>query len=281
MDIDLARTFLAVMSAGSFSEAAQRLHVSQTTVTARIQSLETLLNCDLFVRNRSGARLTEQGERFAGYAATMLQTWERARQEVGQSSKAGKRLSLGAETSLWNPLLTRWILRLQQQVPAVTLQTMVQDCTELLRQLDRRLLDAAIVHRPSYHSSFVVEQILEEKLVLVEAPGNSKPDLFINWGAAFLDQYDAALPQPRQSAMIFDFGPLALQIMLQQGGNGYFRTRVVQPYLDEGQLRRVKGAPEFSYPVFLVYRAGPIEPELQLAFEELKRELAEDRGWQL
>ena len=44
MDLELARTFLAVVHNGSFVAAAERLHVTQTTVTARIQNLEALLS---------------------------------------------------------------------------------------------------------------------------------------------------------------------------------------------------------------------------------------------
>ncbi len=43
MDIELARTFLAIVSAGSFVRAAERLHVAQTTISARVRSLEEQL----------------------------------------------------------------------------------------------------------------------------------------------------------------------------------------------------------------------------------------------
>ena len=55
MDIDQARTFLAIAASGSFIEAAQRLHVTQSTVSARVQRLEDELGSRLFVRNRAGA----------------------------------------------------------------------------------------------------------------------------------------------------------------------------------------------------------------------------------
>ena len=58
MDIDQARTFLAIAAHGSFLGAAKRLYVTQSTVSARVQTLETELKARLFVRNRSGATLT-------------------------------------------------------------------------------------------------------------------------------------------------------------------------------------------------------------------------------
>ena len=48
MDIELARTFLEIVRSGSFMAAAERLHVTQTTVTARVHNLEGQLGCRLF-----------------------------------------------------------------------------------------------------------------------------------------------------------------------------------------------------------------------------------------
>ena len=61
MAVDLARTFLEIVRCGSFVGAAEHLHLTQAAITARVQSLESQLNCSLFVRNRSGARLTPDG----------------------------------------------------------------------------------------------------------------------------------------------------------------------------------------------------------------------------
>ena len=82
MDIELARTFLAIVAAGSFVRAAERLNVSQTTVSARIRSLEEQLRRPLFVRNKAGASLTPAGESFLRHAPSLVQLWERARHEV-------------------------------------------------------------------------------------------------------------------------------------------------------------------------------------------------------
>ena len=63
MGIEQARTFLAIAAHGSFLEAAGRLHVTQSTVSARIQHLEAGLGARLLVRNRAGTSLTPAGRR--------------------------------------------------------------------------------------------------------------------------------------------------------------------------------------------------------------------------
>lgn len=70
MDAELARTFLAavaagnVVAAGNFDSAAERLHVTQSTVSARIHALEQHFGHTLSVRNKAGATLTPAGRQF-------------------------------------------------------------------------------------------------------------------------------------------------------------------------------------------------------------------------
>ncbi|UZE96966.1 LysR family transcriptional regulator [Alkalimarinus alittae] len=279
MDVELARTFLEIMSAGSFLEAADRLHVTQTAVTARISSLEAKLDCKLFVRNRSGAKLTPDGERFVDYATSLVQLWDRAQIEMKLPSGVDTRLCIGGETSLWTPLMVNWVLWAQKNIENIALHTEVADPENLIEKLGKNSLDAVIVHRPNYYSGFVVEQLMEEKLIHVRSVKNPTPDLFVDWGPAFRDQFDAALPQPRQTTYSFNFGPLALQVLLQKGGNGYFRTRVVKQYIERGMLERVPGAPEFTHPVYLLYRQGEMTESLQKALMGLRLLASEDSRW--
>ena len=74
MDIEQARTFLAITAHGSFLEAAKQLHLTQSTVSARIQRLEEELGARLFIRNRSGASLTSAGRRFLEHAKRLVRT---------------------------------------------------------------------------------------------------------------------------------------------------------------------------------------------------------------
>ena len=90
MDLDLARTFLEIVRYGSLAAAAEKLYITQTAVTARVQKLESLLGTGLFVRNRAGARLTPDGEAFVVYANQLLQTWEAARRDVPRPGRVTK-----------------------------------------------------------------------------------------------------------------------------------------------------------------------------------------------
>ena len=272
MDIQLAKTFLEIMSAGSFQEAAKRLHVTQTTVTARVKSLEESLGCRLFIRNRAGASLTQEGERFVEHAKNLVFTWQRAKLELSKPSEAAPGLVVGVENSLWNPLLVETINQLLVEKQNIVFDARIEEESLLIKQLDQGLLDAVLVHKPHYRSNFVVELLMEEKLIHVRSTKEPLPNLFIDWGDEFKAQYDAVLPHPRQQGFKTNLGPLALKVMLSQGGNGYFRTRVVQKYLANGELERVVGAPEFSYPVYLLYGEQAVSEALSRFTYALKQQ---------
>ena len=257
MDIDLARTFLAIVEAGSFVRAAERLNVTQTAVSARIRSLEEQLRRPLFVRAKSGATLTQAGEQFLRFAPTLVQVWERARQQVAVPPGRHAVLALGGELSLWNPLLLRWMVWMRQSAPDVALRAQVGLPDALLHQVAGGILDIAVVYAPRHWPGLKVEIIYEERLVLV----TTNPDaadvtdaeyVYVDWGPEFAAHHDLSFPRFSDPGLFVGLGPLGLDYIVEIGGSGYFRQRAVQPFVTSGRLHLVPGAPEFRYPVYAV-----------------------------
>nr|WP_319528104.1 LysR family transcriptional regulator [Pseudomonas laurentiana] len=279
MDIELARTFLEIVRCGSLASAAERLHVTQTAITARVQKLEQQLACQLFVRSRSGASLTADGEAFVVYANQLVQTWEAARRDLPLPDGCRQVLHMGGEVSLCNPLMLNWIGALHQALPDHAVRCEVSERNALLRELELGVLDAVLVYQPSYGPGLQVEQLMEEKLIRIRKVSMPEPYVYIDWGDAFRRLHDAALPECARPALSFNLGPMALQYILEHGGSGYFRTRVVQAYLDSGVFERVPQAPEFTYPTYLVYARERDSAALQQAFSVLREVVARDNDW--
>lgn len=280
MDLDLAHTFLAIVRSGSFMAAAEHLHVTQTTVSARVRNLEELLACRLFVRTRQGAILTDDGQHFVHYAMQLVQTWEASRHSLPLPEGTNERITLGAEISLWNPLLVDWLDQLRKAYPRLAIRAEVGEQDHLHTRLQQNLIDVLLVHQPQYRPGVKVAQVLEEKLILVQSAQQAEPYIFVDWGGDFRRQHDSALPQHARSNIELNFGPMALQVILQSGGSGYFRTRVVQPYLANGELQRVENAPEFTYPVFMAHSSDANALVLH-AVGSLRNTLSRDKAWQV
>jgi DNA-binding transcriptional LysR family regulator len=257
MNVDLARTFLEVASTGSFIAAADRLHLTQTAISARIRTLEIQLGRRLFIRNKAGARLTPDGQRFLRHAHALLQVWERACHEVALPPGRVDGISIGAELSLWNPLMADWLVWMNRHNSDLALRAVIDVPSRLLARVEEGSLDLAVLYGPAQRPDLVVELLAEEKLMLVTTNANgeigTEDYVHVDWGPAFEASEQAAFPELVNPAISISLGPLALGYILQVGGSGYFRFGTVRPFLADGRLHPVPGAPEFSHSIHLVY----------------------------
>jgi len=269
MDINQARTFLEVASFGSFIMAAERMHVTQTAVSARIRTLEQQLGRQLFVRNKAGARLTPAGERFMRHAATMVQVWERARHQVALPPGREDGVSIGCELSLWQPMLGEWLIGMNRDCPKIALRAEVDNPARLLDAVHDGSLDLAVLYNPPQRPGLVSELLAEEKLVML----TTRPDgqmhadayVYVDWGPSFAANHQAAFPELSSPPVSISLGPLALVYLREVGGASYFRVGMARPYIEAGQLFRVHGAPEFSHSAYAVYAAQRDNPTLDRA----------------
>lgn len=275
MDTVLAQTFLEVAAAGSLARAAERLHVTQAAVSARLQALEQLLDQRLFVRNKAGARLTTAGRAFMPYATQLTQIWQQAQLKVSAHAEEQAVLSLGGEVSLWSALLVNWLVALRKSQSGVRLRTHVDSAEHLLEALSNGALDIAVLYSPHRRPGVETRLVLEEELIAVSThAGRTRLDfsdyVYVDWGPDFRAQHDHMLPELRDANTVIALGPLALRYILLMGGTGYFRTRAVEPHIKSGALHRVDGAPMFSYSMHAAFSGRTDEALLTWAIERLR-----------
>lgn len=283
MDIGVARTFLEIVKTGSFVNAANNLNISQTAVSARIRILEEQLERPMFVRNKSGAKLTAAGEQFFRYATSLVQIWEAARSTVALPPGRNAIVTIGAELSLWTPLMTRWLLWMRRECANVAIRATMDRSDKLVELVQEGLLDFAVLYGAPSRTGLLPELLFEEKLVLVRTlspPGSLAPQdrVAIDWGEDFAASCRAAFPDQPGPVVSISYGPLALEYILEAGGSGYFRQGFVQPLLEEGRLEIVPDSPEFSYPAYLVSSARADQSMLALIRTGLRFAATAGRG---
>jgi len=261
MDSELARTFLAVVATGSFVNAADRLHVTQSTVSARIHALERTLGCVLFVRNRGGTTLTAAGRRFQRHASTLVRTVEQARHDVGVARGFGASLRIGGRFGLWEQFLLRCLPVILATVPRISVRAEVGLETELMQGLVQGRLDIAVMYTPESRPGLKVEPLFDEMLVLVSTDPQARPEpgpgyVFIDWGPEFFARHAASFPDFFGAALTANIGWLGLQHVLENGGSGYFPRRLVRPYLRDRRLTVLPSAPDLVLSAYLVHAAA-------------------------
>jgi len=281
MDIELARTFLEIVSTGSFIKAADRLHVGQTTVSARVRLLEQQLGRPLFVRNKAGASLTPAGEQFLRFAPSFVQLWQRARQQVAVPAGHRAVLTVGSEVSLWQPLLLNWVRRMRCSHSDIALRVHVDVPQDLITHVAAGIVDIAIMYAPQHRPGLKIDLVMEEELVLVTTdPKAESLDtsryVLVEWGQEFSLHHDVTFPETTP-ALVTNLGPLALNYVLLEGGAGYFRMHAVKPYLISGELHVVPGAPRFSFPIYAVHSANVDEATLASALAALREVSTADK----
>jgi len=271
MDIDQARTFLAIAAHGSFLEAARQLHLTQSTVSARIQRLEEELGARLFVRNRSGASLTSSGRRFQQHAKRLVLTEEQARHEVGLPSRYRATIRIGGRIALWEGFLPQWVGRVREVVKDIAIRSEIGFEEDLMRRLIEGMLDIGLMYTPSHSPGLIVEQLFDETLVLVSSrcddAAPAEDYIYVDWGPGFYAQHAQNYPDLERPPQVVNIGWLGVQLILSNGGSCFLPARMAEPFIASGRLHHVKGSPEFEHPAYMVY---PRETDNQVLGQALQ-----------
>lgn len=259
MNLELLRTFAAVVDTGQFNRAAERLNVTQSTVSARIKELELQLGRPLLQRGKAGATLTSAGQQFLPHATAMLRVWRQAVQEISLPPNVRTVLSVGGQYSLWDRVVLRWMAWMRHTDPEVALRAEVNRPDELSRLLVEGALDIAVLYTPQARQGLNIEFLLEERLVLAATEssgmGPGRPGyVFVDWGEEFRAEHAAAFADAATPAVAVGLGAVALNFILEEGGAAYFPLRMVHDHFRSGRLYRLKSAPEFARPAFVVWQ---------------------------
>jgi DNA-binding transcriptional LysR family regulator len=276
MDITLARTFQAIVEAGNFKDAAVRLCVTQSTVSTRIRTLEDVLGRSLFERSKAGAKLTPAGEQFQRHATALLRVWRHAQLDVALSDHHTDHLAVGAQLSLWEGFLLKWVAWLRDTHSHIAVTTSVGASNVLIERLSEGTLDLAIVYRAQTRAGIVIEHILDEELVLVSSGDGSarKPGrgyVFVNWGPEFEADHADTYPELASSGLHLDLGAIGVNYLFDAKAAGYFPLRIAAPYLADGRLKIVERARRFVYPVYLAYPEDRDEGSYEPLLDGLRR----------
>ena len=258
MHVTNLKTFIAVTETGSFVGAAERVHVTQSTVSVRIRVLEDYLGVYLFDRGKKGAVLTIDGQKFLKTAVAIVNLWGQARIEIGLSASQESILRVGAQVSLWDGFMTTWLSSFKSANPNIALRAEMASSTDLIERLTNAELDVIVLYRPQYRPGYEAQIIFDEELILVSTVKHDPEPLgqnyiFMYWGPDFQADHSLNFPDIPVPEITMDIGTLGLEYIFEHGGSAYLPKRIVKKYLKEKRLYIVKDQPTFKYPVYLLY----------------------------
>ena len=171
-DLDLLRTFAAVVDAGGFTRAAERVHLTQSTVSQQIKKLEANIGHTLLLRDKStgGIQTTEEGEILLSYARRLLATAEEA-MDVMRKPAAPKTVRLGVPEDFAGRRLIDLLSGFSAASPHIRLDTVSGWSVELRRLLDTGEIDLALIKREPGDGACLASW--KEELIWVESTRRS------------------------------------------------------------------------------------------------------------
>lgn len=173
MDLRRMEMFRVVAEEGSFTKAAERLHVSQSAVSRQVKLLEEELGGVLLHRGPRRVALTTAGELLLKTAHRVERELQDALSQISEARTLQRgSLSLAGGMTVCMYILPRVLKRFRSLYPRIELSVSSAPTAALLERLRRRELDLALLTLPIVAADVLVVPALKEEMVVVTAPGH-------------------------------------------------------------------------------------------------------------
>jgi LysR family transcriptional regulator, flagellar master operon regulator len=255
-------TFLDIIESRNFNRTADRLGVTQSTVSTRVRNLEIAIGSELFLRGRAGAEPTAAGRRFETYARAMLSTWSQARHDVRAYNRFEGTLRVAAQVGMTRSVLPGWVETLCQVLPQSSIHVESDYSNQMVSDLSMGNLDIAVLYAPRYLPEIAYDHLMVEEYVMVSTTARTMSE--VNLETYIRPGYTAVLEKSHSEALPdlaicrLSMGSEALaEIMLRRtGGTCYMRSDDARRFTTELPSFIVDDAPTLYQPVHTAVLAG-------------------------
>lgn len=174
MNLEQLRGFVTIVELGTFTLAAEHLHLAQPSLSRQIASLEADLGLRLVDRSRSRTELTAAGEALLPLARRMLADADSVRHEMAELAGLHRgRVRLGATPTLCISLVTEALSDFHAEHPAIELRISERGSRGLIDELANGSLDLALItvseERLVANANLTSTPLLAEELVVVSS----------------------------------------------------------------------------------------------------------------
>ncbi len=272
MQIDLLDTFLDLVETRSFNRSAERLGVTQSTVSARIVALEQALGSKLFTRSRAGTDLTVEGTRFEPHARTLRHEWHEARRRIQVPDRAAHLIRLGIQNDLAAQHIGEWIADFRRALPDTAFYIEPDYSNQMCADVLTGTLDFAVMYSPKPHPDLHFSELGEVLYRMVSTDTDRRagvnPDTFIfaHFSPLFQTMHRELTPEFATAAVSVGQSATVASLLNAMGGAGYVLDRTATQLIASGRFREVTDAPVLRQPVYaathLRHRVTPLHRKL-------------------
>jgi LysR family transcriptional regulator, cyn operon transcriptional activator len=172
MEHRLLKTFKAVAEAGSFTNAASRIHLTQAAVSVHIKQLEEEIGTPLFLRVNKKLFLTDAGRLLLAHTANILRAYDAAQTDLAAITQASRaRLHLGVSSTAFTlSPLPEILSEIKRRHTLLDLSVVGGTSEWIIEQILANRMDAGVVSLPVEASDITTEMLKSDKLVAVVSP---------------------------------------------------------------------------------------------------------------
>ncbi len=273
MQADLLDTFLDLAESRSFHRTAERLGLTQSTVSARIQTLESALGARLFTRSRAGTDLTTEGKRFEPHARTLRHEWNEAKRRILVPHSHAHLVRIGIQNDLSAVYLGDWAAGFRRAFPDTAFYIEPDYSNQMCADLLTGTLDFAVMFAPKPHPDLHFESVGEVAYHMLstetETLAQVSPATFIfaHFSPAFEQMHRQLTPDLAAAPISVGQSASVVSLLQAMGGAGYVLERPAAALTKDPRFRRVADAPVLRQPVYaamhLRHRITPLHRHLR------------------
>lgn len=256
MQVDLIETFLDLMETRSFNRTAERLNITQSTVSHRVKALEAQFSRKLFTRNKGGTVPTAAGLRFLDYAKALQNQWHEATRAVAGAGALERSMRLGIQHDLAEIFVGPWLAAIRREFPATEIYMEADYSNQMNRELAAGDLDLAILYTPHYLPDLHYERIgeLHYRMISVAARdiAGIKAETYIraSYSPAFDRIHRLALPHLSAAPVAAGQNMAITGLLGTLGAAAYVTSATAARLSDIGAAMIVEDAPVIQQTVY-------------------------------
>jgi DNA-binding transcriptional LysR family regulator len=226
--------FFTVAEKGSFSGAAQALHMTQPAVTMQVQSLEEYFGTKLFSRTTKKIELTEAGRALMPFAKRSIDLMRET--ETGMSRFTHMlegRLQLGASLTIGEYILPRILGPFGKEFPHISVSMKVMNTTQILDEILQHQLTFGLVEAPIDHPDVQMEPVLADELKLIVPSGHdlAKPETItleeaLQYPFVLREQGSGTRRVMEEELLRRGMDPSGMKILMELGSTGAVKSAV-------------------------------------------------------
>lgn len=256
MQIEHLETFLDLMDTKSFNRTAERLNLTQSTVSGRISALEASLGRKLFTRSRAGTEPTHAGFRLLDHARSLRHQWNEARRSVQNTGNFAHSMRIGMQHDLASSHIADWVTGFRRILPDTAFYIELDFSNQMSIDLLAGETDLSIMFTPKNLPDLHHEQIGELAYRMISSDARHITDIdpqsyiFTNYSPAFDKVHRQVVANLAETPLSSGQNITVCGLLAGLGGTAYVLEDSAQKMVATGGFGFVEDAPHIPQTVY-------------------------------